>query len=432
MLEKEELILFKKEKKIKAQIEKNDNFLKFLEYCKKNLEKLNPIVLDIETTGVRRTDEILQISIIDLNGNVLFNKYIKPRHVEDWEDAYKIHGIDKEKIENKKNIAYHRREIEKILKRHKLIIGYQVQTDILFLERSQIETRFNMALDIAYPFTQILLNRGIIENTQTPSLKNLSNMYGYDFLAHDSLEDCMATLHCFNELLKIDTEIIKYRYDEINLKNFDRKNIENKKIDKLTKLSRKFVDIYEDYSNKIILDLETTGIREDDEIIQLSIIDLEKEILFNEYIKPKVITEWEDAYKIHKISSEMLEDKNDIDHYREKIQKILDNTEYIIGYGIYFDYKLLKRQGFNVDHIKKVDISEYFKYLYRKKLKDFNIKRPKLIECASFYGFKANNYHDSLTDCYATLFSYKSMYKDLLKETGVNSESKNSKKTKHI
>ena len=427
MLEKEDLILVKKAKKVKAQIDKNEKYLKLLEYCKKNLDILNPIILDVETTGVRRTDEIIQVSIIDLNGKVLFDRYIKPRHVEEWEKAYQIHGIDKKMLENKKNITHYRREIEKILKKHKLIIGYQVQTDMMFLERAQIETRYNVVLDIAYPFTQILLNDGVIENTQTPSLKNLSSMYGYEFDAHNSLEDCVATLHCFNKLLEIEDDKIKYRYDKDIIENISKKINENKKLDKLTKLSRKFVDIYEEYSNKIILDLETTGIREDDEIIQLSIIDLEGKTLFNEYIKPQVVEEWDDAYKIHKISKEMLEDKKNIEEYRQKIQKILNNTTYIIGYGIDFDYKLLKRQGFNIDHIKKVDISEYFKYLYRKILKDVNAKRPKLIECASFYGFKGDNYHDSLTDCMATLYSYKAMYKDLLKETGVKNEGKNSK-----
>ncbi|CAM3442683.1 exonuclease domain-containing protein [Pseudostreptobacillus hongkongensis] len=427
MLEKEDLILVKKAKKVKAQIDKNEKYLKLLEYCKKNLDILNPIILDVETTGVRRTDEIIQVSIIDLNGKVLFDRYIKPRHVEEWEKAYQIHGIDKEMLENKKNITHYRREIEKILKKHKLIIGYQVQTDMIFLERAQIETRYNVVLDIAYPFTQILLNDGVIENTQTPSLKNLSSMYGYEFDAHNSLEDCVATLYCFNKLLEIEDDKIKYRYDKDIIENISKKINENKKLDKLTKLSRKFVDIYEEYSNKIILDLETTGIREDDEIIQISIIDLEGKTLFNEYIKPQVVEEWDDAYKIHKISKEMLEDKKNIEEYRQKIQKILNNTTYIIGYGIDFDYKLLKRQGFNVDHIKKVDISEYFKYLYRKILKDVKAKRPKLIECASFYGFKGDNYHDSLTDCMATLYSYKAMYKDLLKETGVKNEGKNSK-----
>lgn len=171
--------------------------------------------------------------------------------------------------------------------------------------------------------------------------------------------------------------------------------------------------MYNSYNNKIILDLETTGVNSDDEIIQLSIINLEKEVLFDQYIKPMNKTSWEEATKIHKITPEMLKDKLNIEEYREEIQKILDDTEIMIGYGIDFDYKKLKEHNFNVEHIKRVDISEYFKYLYREILKDLKAKRPRLVECSSYYGFKSDNYHNSLTDCYATLVSYNGIYKDM-------------------
>ena len=74
--------LRKKAKKIHNNIEKHEKYLKLLRYCKQNLDKLNPIIVDVETTGVKRNDEILQVSIINLNGDILFNRYIRPRHVE--------------------------------------------------------------------------------------------------------------------------------------------------------------------------------------------------------------------------------------------------------------------------------------------------------------------------------------------------------------
>ena len=84
--------LRKKAKKVHNNIEKHEKYIKLLKYCKQNLEKLNPIIIDVETTGVKRNDEILQVSIIDLDDNILFNRYIKPRHVDEWERAYNIHG----------------------------------------------------------------------------------------------------------------------------------------------------------------------------------------------------------------------------------------------------------------------------------------------------------------------------------------------------
>lgn len=59
------------------------------------------IVFDVETTGLNaETDEILQISIIDGEGKVLINSYVKPYYTENWSDTEPIHGITKEMVEN--------------------------------------------------------------------------------------------------------------------------------------------------------------------------------------------------------------------------------------------------------------------------------------------------------------------------------------------
>ena len=212
----------------------------------------------------------------------------------------------------------------------------------------------------------------------------------------------------------MDENRYSYKYDVDILEYYEDPKKERVRKTKLERLAEDFIEIYESLSNKIVLDLEATGIRDDDEIMQLSIMNIDGEIIFNEYFKPQK-TEWDEAMKIHGITPEFVKDKKSIEDYRETIQLILDKTEYIVGYGIDFDYTLLKRQGFKVNHIIKVDISEYFKYLYRKLLDDVNAKRPKLIECASFYGFKEEKFHDSLVDCVATLYCYNNMYKDLLK-----------------
>ena len=406
--------LRKKAKKIHNNIEKHEKYLKLLRYCKQNLDKLNPIIVDVETTGVKRNDEILQVSIINLNGDILFNRYIRPRNVEEWERAYNIHGIDKELVMNEKDISYYRRSIEKILKKHKLIIGYQVYSDVTFFERSKINCNNNVILDISYPFYQLFKNEKVLEDKPIPSLSDCASFFEYNFNAHDSLSDCQATLVCFNNLLKMEENRYSYRYDEDILKYYEDPKKERIRKTKLERLAEDFVEIYQSLSNKIVLDIEATGIREDDEIMQLSIMSIDGEEIFNEYFKPKK-EEWEAAMKIHGITPEFVKDKKSIEEYRKEIQSILDKTEYVIGYGIDFDYNLLKRQGFKVDHIIKLDISEYFKYLYRKLLNDVNAKRPKLIECASFYGFKEEKFHDSLVDCLATLYCYNNMYKDLLK-----------------
>ncbi len=424
MEERELQSLKRRAKKLKVQLERHEIFMELFEYIRKNILILNPIILDVETTGIRKNDEILQLSIIDLRSNIVFDKYMKPKHVNDWEEAFKIHNISHEMVKNKKHISYYKRDIEKILKKHKLIIGYEVNSDIAFLKRAGIELKSNIVLDIAYIFSLLFENENIIDRKIRPSLLEASKFYNFDFNAHDALSDCIATLHCFKSILVEKKEKFEFKYDPQVMKILEEENKVLEKEDKLTKLARKYVKLYESTGNKIILDLETTGIREDDEIIQLSIIDTKGEKLFDEYFKPLNVKEWESAYKIHKISNKMLEDKLTIEEYREEIQSILDVTSYMVGYGIDFDYKLLKRQGFNVEHIKRVDISDYFKYIYRKIFNNPKLKRPKLIECSSYYGFKDKGFHNSRVDCFATLVSYKGIYKDMLEELSDRNEGK--------
>ena len=50
--------------------------------------------IDFETTGLKAgEDEVLQVSIIDENYNVLLNAYCRPNNKESWEDAQAVHGI---------------------------------------------------------------------------------------------------------------------------------------------------------------------------------------------------------------------------------------------------------------------------------------------------------------------------------------------------
>ena len=52
------------------------------------------VILDTETTGVKKTDEIIQITVINLDGNALLNENIRPtkrRRIP--KDATAIHGL---------------------------------------------------------------------------------------------------------------------------------------------------------------------------------------------------------------------------------------------------------------------------------------------------------------------------------------------------
>jgi len=63
------------------------------------MNKMEKIILDTETTGLGEGDEIIEICLIDLDGNILLNTLIKPT-ISIPESASSIHGIYDKDVEN--------------------------------------------------------------------------------------------------------------------------------------------------------------------------------------------------------------------------------------------------------------------------------------------------------------------------------------------
>ena len=61
---------------------------------------------------------------------------------------------------------------------------------------------------------------------------------------------------------------------------------------------------------RVVVDFETTGLDYEDEILQVTIIDQDYNVLINEHCKPTFKTSWEEAQRINHISPEMVRDKN--------------------------------------------------------------------------------------------------------------------------
>lgn len=60
---------------------------------------VNPVFLDTETTGLGPDDEIIEIAIVDKQGNTLFESLVKPNKRISV-DAYLVHGITNDMVQN--------------------------------------------------------------------------------------------------------------------------------------------------------------------------------------------------------------------------------------------------------------------------------------------------------------------------------------------
>lgn len=156
--------------------------------------------------------------------------------------------------------------------------------------------------------------------------------------------------------------------------------------------------------NVTYLDVETTGLDPNsNEILQVSVINSKEEVLINEFCKPELKTAWEEATWINGITTEQVKNCKPYKFYKDKIQNLINETDVIVGYNIYFDLDFLKC---NYDNKKIIDLMNIFAYVYGEWSNYYkSYKWQSLTECASYYDYEFEA-HNSLEDVKATLYCY--------------------------
>ena len=83
----------------------------------------------------------------------------------------------------------------------------------------------------------------------------------------------------------------------------------------------------------ICFDLETTGVNNElDEVLEITILDGNFNILLNTYVKPIFTTSWKNAEAVHHISYDMVKNKPTLQQLAPLIKGIFDNADVIVGY----------------------------------------------------------------------------------------------------
>lgn len=160
------------------------------------------IVFDIETTGFDfEKDDILQMSIVDGNGKTLLNEYFSPVHREQWEEAEAVNHISPAMVADKPKLEEFVPIIQSIVEAADLVVGYnQIGFDCPFIEAATgISFERKEMVDVMLEFAPIYGEWNDYYNDyKWKSLSVCASHYHYEFKPHNSLEDTLATLHCFN------------------------------------------------------------------------------------------------------------------------------------------------------------------------------------------------------------------------------------------
>ena len=171
------------------------------------------LVIDTETTGLNAFEnEILQISIINTKGDVLFDSYFAPVALNvglKWEEAERINHISPEMVEHSPRLCSRISQINAITTKAKKIIGYNIDFDRQFLQANGIVFASNAEfVDVMVPFAEFFGEWNDYYRNYTWQKLGVAAAYcGYDWSshenAHNSLGDCFATLHVYNKLKEL-------------------------------------------------------------------------------------------------------------------------------------------------------------------------------------------------------------------------------------
>lgn len=165
------------------------------------------IVIDTETTGLHPIeDELLQVSIIDAtDGSTLFDSYLKPQFHDSWVGAEQINGITPQMVENAPDLISVLPKLNYIMRAAQEVVAYNGDFDVSFLKTvcvdfSSVQTYKDVMEDFAVIYGDW---NAEYQSFTWKSLSVCASYFGYEWGsdgAHNSLEDCKATLFCYNKI----------------------------------------------------------------------------------------------------------------------------------------------------------------------------------------------------------------------------------------
>lgn len=83
--------------------------------------------LDIETTGLDETyDEVLQVALVTMDDEVLYEGYVRPERHEEWREAMSLNGITPEMVKGKPTLLEEKEAIESALGKVDVVVGWNV------------------------------------------------------------------------------------------------------------------------------------------------------------------------------------------------------------------------------------------------------------------------------------------------------------------
>ena len=165
--------------------------------------------------------------------------------------------------------------------------------------------------------------------------------------------------------------------------------------------ARQYRKLWLTYPDKYcVLDTETTGLDETDEIIDIAIIDMEGNVLLDTLVKPVGIIP-EASTRIHGITASMVKDSPGWADISGMVRNAIGDREVIV-FNAAYDIKLIRQ----TDKICSMTTTPFTAQCLMRNLHvsiGVEKKWPRLAEMAEYYEIDTPKSHRALADCQTTL-----------------------------
>ncbi|MQB94124.1 hypothetical protein DN432_10235 [Lactobacillus reuteri] len=147
----------------------------------------------VDLTGPAPLDEIVRLTIMDTNDNVLFNHTFNTKLVDWWYSE--LNGIKPEETYNEQQFENYKNKIQTIFNHASKLITFNASN--FFLEKQGITIPTNTAVeDLADPFRVL--------GDANDTIDNLCTYYGYDLPVdihnRTGIDYAKAVNHCWHEM----------------------------------------------------------------------------------------------------------------------------------------------------------------------------------------------------------------------------------------
>lgn len=173
------------------------------------------VFLDIETTSyndnsAKYDNDILQVSIIDENEDVLIDQYCKPRKKESWENASKINSIYFSAVSDCPRFLDVKPYVQDIFERADKIVVFDYYFVKDYLEKYKFDLhKFRLTTPV-YELRQYNVAHGI-ENPKWMTLENAADQFDLIYDRNNSLEDARTILKIYNFIEEQNNAVKKER-----------------------------------------------------------------------------------------------------------------------------------------------------------------------------------------------------------------------------